>query len=779
MLERTAIRFLITLLLAVATVPFIAIGGRTAPAVNQQTNNESKFHKTAKPVKDQYIVVLRDDTSERDVKSLARNFALSYSGKPQHIYTHAIKGFSMQMTEAAALALSQDPQVALVEEDAEVELATTQTNVPSWGLDRIDQRDLPTNSTYNYSNAQIGAGVNVYVIDSGIKTQHTEFKKPTGGWRVVNDFDSVNDGQIGNDCNGHGTFIAGVIGGNTVGVAKGATLHNIRVAGCANNSATASTVIAGIDWVMANRVSPAVANLSFVTDVNYSMERSVRNLIIAGVSCVVAAGNNGVDVKDVTPARVAEAITVSSTDFNEGRSALANFGAFVDLFAPGTGIVSASNLDRNGNGILDDTIADSGTSISAAHVTGVVARLLQEKPDLTPGAVQGAIKNCATPDKVIDPAGSPNLLLYSDIHIYPSPDKVNINVLANNPDWLETPVSVWRNSWMVLNWAEGQIDSGQWFHSSNGPEGWDAVANSSFPIPGSRPYSLIGSVRPNSDTFYLGVSGASAINRDDVTKTLFLRTNADTVSGASGQFFTQVQVWTKADDVAADFVSQSIPTTVLAGQQLPVSITMRNVGTTAWTTDHYFAIAPQPNNGTWGNVADHPLLPSNVLPGSTVTFSFNIPAPSTPGTYNLQWRMLNNWDWFGDRTDNVSVTVLAPSNQSEFVSQTVPTTMTGGEAYTVTIKMKNIGNTTWQAGTGYKLGSQNPQDNTRWGSSRVELTSPVAPGGTAVFTFTVWAPGKAGTYNFQWRMLQEGVEWFGPSTPNLVITVKNPPCLSC
>jgi len=333
---------------------------------------------------------------------------------------------------------------------------------------------------------------------------------------------------------------------------------------------------------------------------------------------------------------------------------------------------------------------------------------------------------------------------------------------------------------MVLNYAEGWIDSGQWFHGSNGPEGWDAVASNSFPLPGSRPYALIGSSRSSSssDTFYLGQSGASAINREAVAKTFFLRTNADTTSGASGQFFTEVQVWSKADEVASDFVTQTIPTTVLAGQQVPVSITMKNVGTTTWDTGH-FSITPQPDNGTWTTVADHPPLPSNVLPGAQVTFSFSVPAPSTPGTYNVQWRMRKNWDYFGDRTDNVVVTVLAPSNQSAFVSQTVPARMTGGEPNTVTIKMKNIGNTTWDAGTGYKLGSQNPQDNTTWFTSRADLTSPVPPGGTAVFTFMVWAPGTAGSTNFQWRMLREGVEWFGPSTPNLVISVKNPPCFRC
>ena len=792
-LRRTTLLF--TLFLAVASVPFIATADRTATANNQSNSvqqpaqqnvdaSPGKFHKTKKPVKGQYIVVLKSDTPEQDVKSLAREFALTSSGKTKHIYKHAIKGFSIQMTEVSALAMSQDPRVELVEEDAEVELATTQTNVPSWGLDRIDQHDLPFTSTYNFSNAQTGAGVNVYVLDSGIKTLHTEFRKPTGGWRVVNDFDSFNDGQNGNDCNGHGTFIAGVIGGNTVGVAKGATLHNVRVAGCAPNSATVSTAIAGIDWVAHHRVLPAVANLSFVTDGNYSLDESVRNLVGWGVTCVVAAGNNGVDVKDVSPARVSEAITVSSSDFNDGRSSGANFGPLVDLFAPGTGIVSASNIDRNGNGILDDTIADFGTSVAAAHVTGVAARFLQEIPNVTPAAVQGAIKNCATPDKLIDPGvGSPNLLLYSGVRavaptIFP-PINSPISVTGNSPDWIPTGVIVNKNSWLVFN-ADGWVSTGGWFSSSYQPWGKNDIANNSFPLPGSRPYSLIGrflSSTLNIDNFYIGQSFATPINREDVDQTLFLRANMDSPATAGGQFTAQIQMWFRPDDVSSDFVTQTVPATVLAGQQVPVSITMKNVGTTTWQqTGHQYGLVSE-SGGLW--IGYTPPLPSDVAPGSQVTFNFNATAPSTPGTYNFQWRMMDNGGLFGDRTDNVSVTVLSPSNQSEFVSQTVPSSMTAGEPYTVTIKMKNIGNTTWDPGTGYKLGSQNPQDNTRWFTNRATLAGPVSPGGIGTFTFTVWAPGKAGSYNFQWQMLREGVEWFGPLTPNLVISVKAPACTSC
>jgi subtilisin family serine protease len=808
MLERTAIisylnrvlskepraRLVVTLFLAVASVMFVTIGGQTAPPKNQSnstqqpaqaTDDESfvRFHKTAKPVKGQYIVVLRPDTNEQDVKSLARDLALNYSGKTKHIYKHAIKGFSIQMTEAAAIALSQDPQVEYVEEDAQVELATTQNNPPSWGLDRIDQHDLPPSTTYNFSNAQTGKGVNVYVLDTGIKAMHTEFRKPTGGFRVVNDVDFVNDGQIGNDCHGHGTFIAAVIGGNTVGVAKEATLHNVRVAGCANDAA-ASTAIAGVDWVMVHRVLPAVANLSFVAPINYSLENSVRNLIASGVTCVVSAGHFGVDAKDTSPARVSEAITVGSADSNDGRSSFSNFGPVVDLFAPGSGIVSASHLDRNSNGILDDTIVQSGTSVATAHVTGVAARFLQEMPNVTPAAVQGAIKNCATPDRLIDVgAGSPNLLLYSGVRviapiIFP-PINSPITVPGNSPDFVPTGVIVRKNSWLVFN-AFGSVNTGGWFPASYQPDGKNDIANSSFPLPGSRPYSLIGrflSSTLNVENFYIGPSFATPIFQEDVEKTLFLRANMDSPSSASGQFTAEIQMWFKGDDVSSDFVSQVVPATVLAGQQMPVQITMKNVGTTTWQTGGFSLISDPFTGGLWGGY--FPPLPSDVPPGAQVTFNFNVTAPANPGTYNFQWRMRNNWGLLGDRTENVVVTVLAPSNQSEFVSQTVPASMYAGEAYNVTIKMKNIGNTTWEAGTGYKLGSQNPQDNTRWGTSRAVLTNSVPPGGTATFTFQVWAPGQVGSYNFQWRMLREGVEWFGPSTPNLSISVKNVACPSC
>ena len=215
---------------------------------------------------------------------------------------------------------------------------------------------------------------------------------------------------------------------------------------------------------------------------------------------------------------------------------------------------------------------------------------------------------------------------------------------------------------------------------------------------------------------------------------------------------------------------------MLPGQPYTVSITMQNVGPTTWTAGQGYRIGPQPDNNTWGITRF--TVPNDVAPGGTVTLTFNITAPATPGNYRFQWRMLQEGvQWFGDMTD-VPVTVLAPSNQAEYVSQSVTRVMYASEFYTASVTMRNTGNTTWAANSVYGLGSQNLQDNLIWGLNRVRLASPVPPGGTVTFTFTVTAPVKAGTYNFQWRMVQDGVEWFGPTTPNVSISVRTP-CNTC
>jgi Zn-dependent metalloprotease len=222
----------------------------------------------------------------------------------------------------------------------------------------------------------------------------------------------------------------------------------------------------------------------------------------------------------------------------------------------------------------------------------------------------------------------------------------------------------------------------------------------------------------------------------------------------------------------AVFVSQSVPSTMVAGQSYSVSVTMRNTGTSTWTAATAYKLGSQnpQDNLTWG--LRRVLLPTSVAPGGQVTFSFSVTAPSAAGSYNFQWRMLRELvEWFGAASPNVAITVQAPpANDAVFVSQSVPTTMTAGRPYSVSVTMKNTGSATWTTAAGYKLGSQNPPDNQTWGLSRVALSGNVAPGANHTFTFTVTAPSAPGTHNFQWRMLREGVTWFGSTSPNVAVS---------
>jgi subtilisin family serine protease len=410
---------------------------RAASAPDAEANESAqrrpleKFRKTAKPIPNSYIVVFEDDglmgddqnaggegegkTALRDdlarrVEAKATLLANAHGGQIEHVYKYSIRGFSARMTEDEARALSENPDVAYVEEDGEVSAQTTQLR-PPWGLDRIDQRNLPRDRSYTFGPT--GQGVHVYVIDSGIRVRHQEF-----GGRATADIDFVNPTTNGNDCDGHGTHVAATIGGSTFGVAKAVRIHGVRVLGC-DLTAPISTLIAGIDWVSANHVKPAVANMSLGSSISAALDDAVRRLIAAGVTCVVSAGN-GVDhdrdrrtpnvpifASDRSPARVAEAITVAAIDALDRRAPFSNFGSAVDVFAPGVQIRSAG-IDSN-----SDAVFMSGTSMAAPHVAGVAALYLQLHPG-PPALVHEAITSRATEGVVLDPLpGSPNRLLYS------------------------------------------------------------------------------------------------------------------------------------------------------------------------------------------------------------------------------------------------------------------------------------------------------------------------------------------------------------------------------
>ncbi|HEY0101813.1 MAG TPA: S8 family serine peptidase [Pyrinomonadaceae bacterium] len=375
---------------AIALVPQLALG--------QESDSENRLRKNESAIPNNYIVVFNESVPAGRVAAFARQLAREHGGQLGYTYQTALRGFSVEMNEAQAVALSRSPHVAYVEEDAVVEGASVQTN-PSWALDRIDQRHLPLDTKYSYANS--GAGVNAYIIDGGIRYTHQEF-----GGRAAFAYDYI-AGGTGADCNGHGTHVAALLGGNTYGVAKGVKLWSVRVLDCANGG-TLARIIAGVDWVTANHVKPAVANLSFITIVaNSTIDVAVSNMIAAGVTTVVAAGNNTGDASLRSPARVPEAITVGATDPNDNQSPNSNFGAAVDVFAPGVDIFSAHVTS-------DTAIAQrSGTSSAAPFVAGMAARYLSGNPQASPASVSKAITSNATPGKIPNiGAGSPNLLLY-------------------------------------------------------------------------------------------------------------------------------------------------------------------------------------------------------------------------------------------------------------------------------------------------------------------------------------------------------------------------------
>ncbi|MET0646547.1 MAG: S8 family peptidase [Pyrinomonadaceae bacterium] len=394
---------LVAFVLALAASPAAEVkGARTSGRVAQR---EQKFRRAgAAPIRGKYIVVL-DDTAAglRGRFSQARQVAdllgAVYGGRVERVFEYALNGYAAEMSEQEALALSEDPRVRFVEEDGVMHAEAVQTNAP-WGLDRIDQRNLPLSGTYTYN--WTGSGVRAYIIDTGIRTAHTQF-----GGRATVSFDAIGDGRNGQDCNGHGTHIAGTVGGSTYGVAKGVQLRAVRVLNCAGSGST-SGVIAGVNWVTQNRVLPAVANMSLGGAPSAALDTAVQNSINSGVTYAVSAGGSNSDACTTSPARVAAAITVGATTMTDARASYSSFGTCLDLFAPGSSITSAWSTSNTATATL------SGTSMATAHVAGAAALYLQANPGSSQAAVRNALFNNATAGRVTNPgAGSPNRLLYS------------------------------------------------------------------------------------------------------------------------------------------------------------------------------------------------------------------------------------------------------------------------------------------------------------------------------------------------------------------------------
>jgi subtilisin family serine protease len=356
---------------------------------------------TADVVADSYVVVLKD--GQQGVDTAVRTLAGRYGGRVGHVFRRAVHGFEVSMNEAAAKRLAADSSVQYVQRNGVYRISGIETSAP-WGLDRIDQRNRPLDGSYTFPNA--AANVHAYILDTGIRLTHADL-----GGRAATGFDAITPGGTAADCNGHGTHVAGTVGGSTYGVAKGSQLVAVRVLNCAGEGDTAG-VVAGIDWVTANAVKPAVANMSLGGGGDTILDNAVANSINSGVTYAVAAGNgdargNPLNACTASPARVSAAITVGATDSTDNRASFSNYGSCLDIFAPGVGITSSWWTGDTAKNTI------SGTSMATPHVAGAAALVASANPSWTPQQIRDYLVNNATNGAVVNPGtGSPNSLLH-------------------------------------------------------------------------------------------------------------------------------------------------------------------------------------------------------------------------------------------------------------------------------------------------------------------------------------------------------------------------------
>lgn len=355
-----------------------------AQPISGKPDNPAK----GKPIPDQYIVVLKDGASTQSVTD-------TIGVKAKHEYKAALKGFAAKLNAKQLEQLRKHPQVDFIEQDQEVSLSGTQYN-PPWGLDRIDQRYLPLSGVYTTDST--GMYVTAYVIDTGIEASHWDF-----GGRAANVFDAF--GGNGQDCHGHGTHVAGTLGGSTYGVAKNVQLRGVRVVNCYGSGST-SDAMAGVDWVRTYGQRPAVANMSLRYGYSSALNLAVENLVGSGVVVVVAAGNEyGADACNYSPGSANGILTVAASDANDYKADFSNSGPCVELYAPGVNIPSAW--------LYGGTATLSGTSMAAPHVAGAAALWLQFDRQGSPAQVNAGLINNSTPNVITNnPSGTPNRLIF-------------------------------------------------------------------------------------------------------------------------------------------------------------------------------------------------------------------------------------------------------------------------------------------------------------------------------------------------------------------------------
>ncbi len=448
-----------------------------SPGVMAQERGAVPIARASAALPGRYIVTLRDLPGPLD--DTVRGLVGSLGGQLHFLYGTVFQGFAATLPDVAVPILRNHPLVASIEQDRTVSVVQTvgtQAN-PTYGLDRINQRKLPLDAIYSYTTT--ASNITAYVIDTGILATHQDF----GGRVTGPGFTAINDGRGSSDCNGHGTHVAGTVGGSTYGVAKGVKLVAVRVLGC-DGSGTNSGVIAGVDWVAANAPAGSVANMSLGGGASSALDTAVTNAVNRGVVMVVAAGNDSSNACNYSPARAAAAITVGATTSTDARASYSNFGSCVDVFAPGSNIPSAWYTSNTATNTI------SGTSMASPHVAGIAALVRSAQPNLTPGEVASVITRSATSGVITSVGtGSPNLLAYSlPVELAPT-QPVSVARLAatssrsGSLNWTATVTTTVKNADTGSTSVAGATVTGQF--GSNAPVSCVTSSSGSCAVTGS------------------------------------------------------------------------------------------------------------------------------------------------------------------------------------------------------------------------------------------------------------------------------------------------------